>query len=298
MNFTRIIIILFIIFSVFPIKNISAQTQNVGIIPSNIWYSKDPFEEGDKIKIYTVVYNSDTRELSGTVIFFDNNILLGKENFSIAGKTNTDVSIDWTVTTGDHIIFAKIENARFLISKDKYEDVYLAENKTAESKKTVAKKIVTDLPNIINDKISNVTSSVTNIGQTIKDITPTIVTKTIESTSNSLENIRTNLETSFLKQKNKLEQELDQLNESSNTAKENILTNNTINNTIGDVNNVTLKSSVKNELTSNNILKPLKYVELFFIKILSFIFENKLLFYGFIIFIFIYIIRSIFKHIF
>ena len=48
MNLKKIVIFLFIIFSVFPINNIFAQTQNVGIIPSNIWYSKDPFEEGDK----------------------------------------------------------------------------------------------------------------------------------------------------------------------------------------------------------------------------------------------------------
>ena len=183
MNYKKIIIFIFLIFSIFPFKNIFAQTQNVGIIPSNIWYSKDPFEEGDKIKIYTVVYNSDPRELSGTVIFFDNNIFLGKGDFSIAGKSTNDVSIDWTVTSGDHTIFAKIENAKFLISSGKYEDVYLAENKTADSKSSVTKKELSSLSNNLTDQIANVASSVSDINQNVKNSTPPIVLDTINSKS-------------------------------------------------------------------------------------------------------------------
>ena len=117
MTFKKVSIVLFLIFSLFPIQKIFAQNSNTGFVPGNIWYSKDPFEEGDKIKIYTFIFNPDARELSGTVIFFDKTVLLGKKDFIILSKSANDISIDWTVTAGDHTIFGKIENAKFLISK-------------------------------------------------------------------------------------------------------------------------------------------------------------------------------------
>ena len=137
MTLKKVGIFLILIFSIVPIQSIFAQVPNVGFIPANIWYSKDPFQEGDKIKVYTLVYNPAERELSCTVIFFDNTTLLGTKNITVSAKSVKDASIDWTVTAGEHVIFAKIENAKFLISKDNYEEVYLAENKTEESKRSV-----------------------------------------------------------------------------------------------------------------------------------------------------------------
>lgn len=292
MKLKNIFTFIFLLFFLTPIGHIFAQTQNVGIIPANIWYSKDPFQEGDKIKIYTVVYNSDLRELSGTVIFFDNNIFLGKENFSIKGKSSNDVSIDWTVTVGDHIIFAKIENAKFLISTGKYEEVYLAGNKTEESKKTVTKKEVANISN-------NLTSSVSNIGNTIKENTPAIVTKTIDSTTNSLESIRTNVGSSLSTQKDKVQAEIDQLNKDTSKTKEaDITIDNNTSNKIGNVEKGTMATSIKKELTGSNVLKPIKYVELFFLKVFSYIFANKILFYGLIVLIVFAIIRFIWRLIF
>ena len=108
MKTKNIVLTLILLFYLFPIGKIFAQIPNVGFIPSNIWYSKDPFEEGDKIKIYTLLYNPDSRELSGNVIFFDNTTLLGQKSFKIASKAVKDLSIDWTVEAGNHTIFAKI----------------------------------------------------------------------------------------------------------------------------------------------------------------------------------------------
>src|ERR1035437_2096929 len=97
-----ILILSFLILILFPLYKISAQTSNVGFIPANIWYSKDPFEEGDKIKIYTLVFNPDSRELSGTVLFFDDTVFLGKQDFVVPAKGVKTISIDWTVIAGDH----------------------------------------------------------------------------------------------------------------------------------------------------------------------------------------------------
>ncbi len=289
----KIGIIFFLILSFLPAQNTFAQTENVGIIPANIWYSKDPFEEGDKIKIYTVVYNADTRELSGTVIFFDYNIFLGKTNFSVSGKSTTYVSINWTVTAGNHTIFAKIENAKFLISKDKYEEVYLAENKTEESKVTISKKVVSNISNNINDKVAGTTNIISNAVDTVKSNTPPIVTNTINTVSDSLESIRTNLDSSTNINKEKIQNEINVLNKVQDSPEKEISLDKTTNKET-----LNIYSKIKSKDTTNLVQKPFKYVELFFLTIFSYIFKYKILFYGLIIFIIFIIIRYIWRLIF
>src|SRR3989338_8628539 len=187
--------ILFLIFSLLPIQKIFAQDSNAGFVPGNIWYSQDPFEEGDKIKIYTLIFNPDERELSGTVIFFDSSVFLGKKDFTASAKGIKDVSIDWTATVGDHNIFGKIENSRFLVSGEKsertYEDVYLSGNETSKSSRRVNKKIVSvssdtiftniglaaeNTGNIVGDYLKNTKEAA---GVAMKENTPSVVIKPI-----------------------------------------------------------------------------------------------------------------------
>lgn len=290
MVFKRVSIFLFLIFSIIPIHNTFAQgSNNVGFIPSNIWYSKDPFQEGDKIKIYTLVYNPDNRELSGTVIFFDNTVFLGKKDFKTSAKSVKDISIDWTATFGEHVIFAKIENARFLISKDKYEDVYLAENKTEESKRKVSKKIITDLPDSILNSIANSTP-VSDVQELIKNNTPVFVTKILDNTINSLENIRTNADTSLENKKEAVKKEIDILNKTNSNPSDDSFEEETKVKFI--------KEKLNNAQNINNIIKPFKYIELFFLTIFLFIFKYKILFYSLLVIIVFLILRFIWRLIF
>src|SRR3989344_6452613 len=128
MNFKKLTIVLFLIFSILPTTKILAQSSDIGFVSENIWYSEDSFEEGDKIRIYTFIFNPDSRELSGTVLFFDKTVLLGKKDFAVPPKRALDVSIDWTVVAGDHTIFGKIEDAKFLVSTGNYEQASISEN--------------------------------------------------------------------------------------------------------------------------------------------------------------------------
>ena len=261
-------VILFVILFLLPILKTQAQSSNAGFVPGNIWYSKDPFEEGDKINIYTLVFNPDQRELLGTVTFFDNTTFLGKKDFSIAAKGVKDIFISWTVTTGDHIIFAKIENARFLVSKDTYEDVYLAQNETEKSTRTVSKKII----------VSNIDSKVTTdnspnliqkITDTAQNITPDYISAPVNNTVGVLDKLRDN--TGKMAEANKT----------------------LVNNEIKKI------DATKNTKTTNNaFLKPFKYVEFFFLTLISFIFNNKIVFYGILILIIFLILRYIWRKIF
>ncbi len=268
----RIGIVLFLIFSLLPIQKLLAQVSNVGFVPGNIWYSKDPFEEGDKIKIYTFIFNPDVRELSGTVIFFDKTVLLSKKDFIIPAKTANDVSVDWTVTAGDHTIFGKIENSKFLVSKGKYEEVYLAENETEKSSRTVSKKIILKSTDA-NSKTDNTTfTPISDIKKIIEEKTPNFIIEPIISTTNSLETFRENLNITSENKKEELKKEIEALKD--------------------------VKITPKEKTNTSPFLKPFKYVEIFFLTIFSFISNNKILFYGIIIIVLYFLLRFVWKKIF
>lgn len=166
-----------------------AQESNAGFIPSNLWYSEDPFEEGDKVKIYTLIFNSDPRQMSGTVSFFDKNILLGKKDFIVPGKSMRDVSIDWNVTVGSHVIFAKIDNAKFLTSPGKYETAYLDQTTTDESRRTVSKKVISSED---SEEAGSTLKTNKQIQSLVVSNTPEFIAKPVIAAVTALEKFREN----------------------------------------------------------------------------------------------------------
>jgi hypothetical protein len=277
-------IILLLLFFLLPFNLVNAQSSNAGFVPGNIWYSKDPFEEGDKVQIYTVVFNPEKRELSGTIVFFDNNVFLGKKDFVAEAKGVKDIYIDWTVNVGNHSIFAKIENAKFLVSKGKYEEVFLAENETSKSSRTVSKKITTGIDdagskiNSVVDTVGTLSSeSVGNIKKIIGENTPNFISEPVVSTTNIVEKFRTDVGLSSENKKVEINNQIKSLDTSKSDAS---------------------NTSPTKTAEPNVLLKPFKYAELFFFTLLAFIVNNPFIFYGFIIAIIFYILRMIWRLIF
>lgn len=122
---------------------------NSGIISGNIWFSKNPFFEGELVRIYTAIYNSSDAALEGDVNFYDSNILLGTKRFAVpSGGNLQDVFINWKATEGDHKFSAKLTNTQVSVSGGKPEAVTISSAETAE--KVVAVETDTD-----GDQISN-----------------------------------------------------------------------------------------------------------------------------------------------
>lgn len=284
---TAIVIILLysVFFSLFPAHKISAQDSNAGFVPENIWFSKDPFEEGDKVKIYTVIFNPDIRELSGSVVFFDNNVFLGKKDFVAPAKSVKDISLDWTATIGNHNIFGKIENAKFLVSPGKYEEVYLAENETSKSSRTVNKKIVpktadaetnTDPNPILNAVNSIISEPVKNIGKMIENNTPDVIAKPIISVGSAIDKVRSDAGTALQTQKDEVKNQIEILNSKGAQS--------------GSEENTS-------KAETDSYLKPFKYTELFALALFSGVFNNKLIFYAILALAVFFLLRYIVKRV-
>ena len=279
MNLKIITLSIFLAFSLLGIQGkVYAQSTNAGFVPDNIWYSKDPFTENDKIKIYTLVFNPDKKELSGTVIFLDKDVVLGKKNFVLAPQTVKDISIEWTATPGTHSIFAKIEDAKFLISKGKYENADLIEKETAKSVRTAKKKTETKT-NANNkdsdEKTSNDTEDASELSMsivdTIKENTPNFIAKPASKVTEMLENLRVNTGNSLQEKKEEAKNELEALKKESKKS----------------------SSSEKN----NILLKPFKYLEFFVLAFLSFIVNNIWIFYIALVLAVFYVLRYIYRKI-
>ena len=269
MYFKKLGIFLFLALSVLGVYGKNIEAANVGFVPSSIWYSKDPFEEGDKIKIYTLIFNGDKRELSGTVLFFDKDVLLGKKEFVVPPETAKDISVNWTVDAGSHSIYAKIENAKFLISKGKYENADVAETQTKESSRTVAKKIIAKNTDAESSADDTGFESIKNIGNTIEEKTPSFIAKPVVLGASIVEDFRTNTGATMQTKKEETKMEVD-----------------------------TLSKAPPSKTTNSSILKPLKYIQLFFLTIISFLFNNKIIFYLVSLALVFFILRFIWRRFF
>lgn len=282
-----ILVILFLVFILFPISKTRAETtNNLGFISGNIWYSQNSFEEGDAVRIYTAIFNPEDRELSGTVVFFDNNTFLGKKDFIVEAKSVKGVFIDWVVDVGNHNIFGKIENAKFFISKDNYESVYLSSNETSKSSKTVNKKIVATIPNIIDQNI-NVGSiidtantigqnSIKNIGNVIDNNTPNFISNPVKVATNAVETFRQSIGTASKNKEEEVKKEIELLDSKQTENKE---------------------SGKVKKTGIIEIEKPLKFTELLAIALFANIFENKFIFYTLLFLFIVLLLRYILNRI-
>lgn len=103
----------FYLLTAFPALAQIQPLKNLGFLKSAIWFSKEPSFSGEKVRIYSTVFNSSSDDLVGIIDFYDNGGFIGKADFSVAGNGKIkEVWTDWAATEGKHIISAKITEAK------------------------------------------------------------------------------------------------------------------------------------------------------------------------------------------
>lgn len=86
-----------------------ADTIPAGFPSTPLWLSKTALTEGDSVTIHTVVFNSSTSSLSGSVVFLVDGAILGSKTFSVSPGTNELVSYPWTAKQGSHQFSARLD---------------------------------------------------------------------------------------------------------------------------------------------------------------------------------------------
>jgi len=275
MRYLFLIISIFIALPVFSATELSVN--NAGFVQSSIWYSKDPFYAGDKVRIYTVIFNGSTYDLAGSVEFLDNGTSLGKTTFSLSGNGRAqDLWIDWKASAGNHTITARLvnviadgPNGKQAVSfpsvetgkSDRFVDIDPA-IKEAQAK-IEAQKITA----VRVDQLGKVEE----VAQSVVDSIPTPIKESIVSAVSIVEQFRANEGNQLGVIREQKSREIDEINAHVKT----------INTTPVNVDS-TKKEKTVLDVASNVTEKPFAYVMLAAIGALQFVFEWKILFYGII----------------
>lgn len=131
-------IVLFSIFVPSFLYAIETPVKNAGFVPANIWFSRDPFFDGEKIRVYTILFNGSTYDIDGTVEFLDNEVLIGKTTFALSGGGRVrDVWVDWKAKEGKHVMTARIVGATASVAGEAKRSIVLDNTETGKSERNV-----------------------------------------------------------------------------------------------------------------------------------------------------------------
>lgn len=260
-----------------------------GFIPGQIWYSKDSFVESETVKIYTAIWNNSASALSAKVEFYDKNVILGSRDVLIGASSLKEVSISWKVTSGDHLISAKIISPS-ISNGGKKESVTLSNSVTEVDKRfipivinTVEGKPATS-SDIVKSQVEKVTSSVT-------DAIPDSISEPTMESMGALDDFRANTLKTISSAKIETQQELKELNKNTDSNSKNINTNSSI-----EKSTKTPTVKPKTDVVDATE-KPIAYLKLFFLSILSFIFGSKIIFYFVVFLVVFFVIRFVYNKI-
>lgn len=235
-----------------------------GFIPKQIWYSKEKLVEGETVEVHTPVWNGESDPVLVKVEFYSRDTLLGSRDVIIKPQELKDVSISWKVTAGEHLVSAKIVSSIVLIGEEK-KSVSLRYTETNTDKLEVEKEKIIPKEN---------TPGATNQETLISDgLLPEKATNIINNSYNSVDDFRSKTSDKLSITKDKAKEEVEII---KNTTSQKEL-------------------AQKDKKIEDVVKKPFAYAKLFVISVLSFIFENKIIFYGLIILVVFFILKKIFQ---
>jgi hypothetical protein len=247
--------------------------KNTGFIQTNIWYSKDSFYAGDTVRIYTAIFNGTQYDLSGSVEFLDNDIVVGKTEFDLINSGQVrDVSVLWKAGEGDHSITARIVNAATSLHGGPKTTIALENSVSRKSTRAVEVDPILKEARAKADAAkvaetgTQVAGTVAAAVQTVTNVIPTPIKDGASASVNAMESLRTTLATQLQNAKVNQGKAIDVINARSTkipTAAEKAK-----------------QSSGALSTVSSTMEKPYAYVTYGILALLQYFFEWKVLFYG------------------
>lgn len=281
------IILITIVFFASHVFAVGPAIDNAGFVQSNIWYSKDPFYAGDKIRVYTVIFNGSAYDLSGAVEFLDNGVLIGKADFALAsGGRVRDLWVDWKALEGKHTITARFANV-ISDGPNGKQPAVLGSAEAGKSEKVVelnpvAKAALAKIVDAKREEASARTkANVENVIQSVSGAIPTPVKEGVESGKNTIEEFRIGEAYQLKLAKENKQKEIAKIKADEVKA----VTSNA--------------KSVRGQTDAmmNTAEKPFAYVMLALLTIAQYIFQWQILFYGILLYVLYRLIRLIAKRV-
>ncbi len=268
--FLFLLIIVSILFS----QNAYALVLNSGFIPGQIWYSEEKLIEGDTVNIHTAVWNGEKSSISVKVEFYDKNIVLGNRDIVIDSLELKDVHIPWKVTSGDHVISAKIISSLSGTSNNK-EKVTLSRTVTSNDKQFVS-VVVKDNEGEIVTGTDLIQNKLNKASSDLESMVPENISDSVSSSLSFVDDFRIKT--------------LDQVNDVKEETKDRI-------DLLKKDEVIIIPTSLNKSSIEDATEKPIAYIKLFLFSILSFILTNKIVFYGVLVLVAFLVLRFIYRRI-
>jgi hypothetical protein len=262
----------------------SEPVKNAGFVPANIWYSKESFFAGETVRIYTVIFNGSTYDLSGGVEFLDNSVSLAQVPFAILATGQAeDVSIPWKATEGKHTITARVINTSVSSHGGTKTPIALENDSAGASDITVAidPAVVAANAKAVAEKSvevgTQVAGQVGGVIQTVDNAIPVPIKEGTTASVNAVEAFRTTLENQFRAAKDDKGRQLEVLNARTAT-------------TTAKIEQANKKAGIVSTI-SGYTEKPFTYVMYALFALLQYFFKWWIIFYA----VAFYIIYRLFK---
>jgi len=253
--------------------------ENSGFVPNNIWFSKTPSSVGEKVEIYTLVWNASQNDISGTVSFFDNDSVVGKEKFILAGEGSSKVlSVPWTASDGYHKIYAEITDSSGAPRGKSAVVVLLQYAKTSEKENFIsapASTPISENSNLRETTAGYVDQKVNFVKDYLEVNLPKPVTGTAKFVAGNVEDVRVGANSWMDQTIKKLQKDL----------KPGATSTSSVGNTGKDDESTPSKDF--------GVERPFKYAALAFLSAGNFILDNGWVFYGAILFFLFFVLRFI-----
>jgi len=86
---------------------LAAEATNAGFV-DGLWYSHENIFTNDTVRIYVAIRNNTGNELSGTVIFYENNRVIARKAIAAADGRVIESWADWQPSYGEHTLRAEL----------------------------------------------------------------------------------------------------------------------------------------------------------------------------------------------
>lgn len=188
---------------------------STGFIGNPIWIYPEFPREGEMTTLSTLFHNGETEKLSGTVLFYDNDVLLGKKSLTIPAGAVGTATITFRIDQGNHVFsataqgFQEISNSgstktySLPLGRAEMPKLYVTKNGSGSGVEAVGLKASAQAQPILN-KVNDVEEKV--IGSIPESIKQPVV-----ATVDSMERLRVStsvkLQSSVVKATEKVEEQ-------------------------------------------------------------------------------------------
>ncbi len=156
-----------------------------GFPDASVWLSNTAPKHGEKIRMYTVVYNGTGESVDGTLTFLVDGKEHASQEISLATQSSKVVSAEWQATAGNHTFGARFGS----------EDSAVSEAVTASTQVSVAEpppptalqKTAEQTSSVVNSIASTSVPVVTNIASAIFEKTEAVRNAGIEYLESKLD---------------------------------------------------------------------------------------------------------------